>query len=185
MGTVKTVVAEKLDGKPIRNLQNMLMTISHFTQSIPSVIPDGIFGQRTKDSVLEFQKAYGLAVNGEVDKKTWNKIRDVFLNVRGIYSAPKKSAVVARKPNIQRNDELLELFVIQSMMYALAQVFKNIPSVDINGKHDSKSAGATAFIQDVSGIEPTGVIDTLTYNMISNLYSSNVAKIIENKYEKA
>ena len=174
------MIAENYDRKPIRDLQNMLRTISHFTLEIPCVIPDGIFGENTKKCVMDFQMAYGLERNGEVNRDTWDKIREVFIKINDLYSTPQKSVILAgRNVSIQKDDEMPELFVIQSMIHALSKIFSNIPVIDINGIYDNKSVSAVTFIQEISGIEPTGVINTGTYNAISNVYSSNVAKSID------
>ena len=174
------MIAENYDQKPIRDLQNMLRTISHFTKEIPCIIPDGIFGENTKKCVLDFQTAYGLERSGEVNRNTWDKIREVFIKISDIYSVPQKCMVLAgRNISINKDDEIPELLVIQSMIHALSKIFANIPAVDISGIHDKKSVAAVAFIQGVSGIEPTGVINTGTYNAISNVYTSNVAKSMD------
>ncbi len=173
------MIASSRERKPVLDLQNMLRTISHYTQSISNVVPDGIFGVSTQNSVLDFQKAYGLEQTGEVDNKTWDKIRDAYNNVITIYSPPQPGIIVADSIYIDREDELLELFVIQAMILALSRVYSNIPDVDVTGRHDDKSVVAVTTLQEIFSLEPTGVIDTITFNAISRLYSSGVAKRID------
>ena len=61
-------------GTPVRNLQNMLREISLFYNNIPLIIPDGIFGERTTETVRAFQEAYSLPATGEVDLITFEEI---------------------------------------------------------------------------------------------------------------
>ena len=82
------MIVENTDAKPVRGLQSMLRNISYYVEDVLPVIPDGIFTQNTKDSVISFQKAYGLEPNGEVDNITWQKIRDVNMELDRIYVLP-------------------------------------------------------------------------------------------------
>lgn len=174
------MISKNYDGKPIRDLQRMLRTISYFTQSIPYVIPDGIFGESTKRSVAEFQTAYGLLRTGEADRETWDKIREVFERVCSVYSLPEKSTVFAKRNiNVKQGDKRGEIFVLQAMMRAVGEVFINIPETEVTGVYDVKSVAAVKAIQELSGLEPTGVVDTATFNVVSGIYSSNVAKHID------
>ena len=75
---------------------------------------------------------------------------------------------------INEGDERSELYVIQAMLYAIFLVYPNAPNVDITGIHDENSVNAVVFVQTLTGLEPTGVIDTLTYNSIANLYTSSM-----------
>ena len=58
----------------VYELQTYLRYISRFVKSIPLVNPDGIYGPKTKEAVIEFQKAFGLPVTGEADFETWTRI---------------------------------------------------------------------------------------------------------------
>ena len=66
------MIVEDMTGMSVMGLQEMLRTISFWLEDIPSVIPDGIFGPKTKDSVTAFQTVYGLKPTGEVDSQTWH-----------------------------------------------------------------------------------------------------------------
>ena len=77
---------------------------------------------------------------------------------------------------INPGDEMAELYVVQAMLYSIFLVFPNAPRVDITGVHNENSVEAVVFVQEITGLEPTGVIDTLTYNQIAHLYTSHVAK---------
>ena len=173
------MIVENTDAKPIRGLQNMLRNISYYVDDVLPVIPDGNFTEDTKNSVMSFQRIYGLEPNGEVDSTTWKRIREVNNDLERIYVLPVAFPVFGKRVNINPGDEFVELLVLQAMMYAIFQLFPNSPSVDITGVHDDNSVEAVVFIQNLSGMEATGVIDTPTYNMIAELYTTQVAKKLE------
>lgn len=173
------VIVEDMTGMSVMGLQEMLRTISFWLEDIPSVITDGIFGPETKDSVTAFQTVYGLKPTGEVDSRTWQRIRDVYFQLNELYGLPDECVFIVSEVDIKEGDETPELFVIQGMIKAISTELANVPQIDINGVHDEKSVAAVIFIQNITGIEPTGDIDTRTYNNIANLYSSNVSKRIK------
>ena len=61
-------------------LQYYLNYISLF---VPTVIPpsiDGIFGSGTRESVISFQKTYGLPETGVVDRRVWETLQNTYYN---------------------------------------------------------------------------------------------------------
>lgn len=62
------------NGTPVRNLQEMLRAIYFFLEILPEVIVDGIFDDKTKEAVINFQKRFNLNPTGKVDIVTFEKI---------------------------------------------------------------------------------------------------------------
>ncbi|MEE1139390.1 MAG: peptidoglycan-binding domain-containing protein, partial [Acutalibacteraceae bacterium] len=58
----------------IKELQQMLRDIAKTDSDIISVIPDGIFGEETEDSVKSFQRKKGQTDTGVVDYELWQAI---------------------------------------------------------------------------------------------------------------
>lgn len=71
-------------GPKVRQMQEQLNAISAVYTAIPSLVPDGIFGENTRRSVEEFQSVFGLPVTGVVDYRTWYKISQIFVAVTRI-----------------------------------------------------------------------------------------------------
>ncbi|MFD3155513.1 peptidoglycan-binding protein [Haloimpatiens sp. FM7330] len=71
-------------GMPVRTVQKYLNRISENYPAIPKVIVDGLYGEKTKESVSTFQKIFGLPVSGIVDYSTWYKISDIYVGVTKI-----------------------------------------------------------------------------------------------------
>lgn len=71
-------------GEKVRQMQEQLARISQNYPAIPTVVPDGVFGERTKEAVEVFQRVFNLPVTGIVDYATWYKISQIFVGVTGI-----------------------------------------------------------------------------------------------------
>ena len=71
-------------GDKVRQLQEQLQRISRTYPAIPSITPDGIYGNRTKEAVQKFQSVFGLPATGVVDYPTWYKISDIYVAVSRI-----------------------------------------------------------------------------------------------------
>ena len=65
----------------VMELQQYLRTIARFRHNIPLIIPDGVFGPETTDTVKAFQAAYNLPQTGIVDEATWDAIYREYLQV--------------------------------------------------------------------------------------------------------
>lgn len=59
-------------------VQFLLNEGSQIVDSLEEITIDGIFGVRTEEAVIRFQRAHGLADTGEVDKDTWDTLVDTY-----------------------------------------------------------------------------------------------------------
>lgn len=161
--------------KPIENLQGFLRRIS-YDNAIPKVIPDGFFGRQTQDSVVKFQKEFGLPQTGVVNNETWNKIREVYKNTLKKYTVPKPINIFP-SPHfvISDNDENEIVYVIQAILKGLGENFENLDDVEINGRYDEKTKNAVITIQSASGIKETGVVDKETWEAIAILFETFIS----------
>ena len=65
-------------------VKNILTTIAKAYPAIPSIVPDGIYGPKTKAAVEKFQAVFGLPVSGVVDYNTWYEISNIYVAVTRI-----------------------------------------------------------------------------------------------------
>lgn len=65
-------------GENVWLMQDYLRIIAE-RYPIPTLVPDSIFGTRTKASVTAFQQSFGLAADGIIGPDTWNRIVTVRL----------------------------------------------------------------------------------------------------------
>ncbi len=76
-----TPLQEGDQGQAVSALQYLLSILGQFDSAIPSPVIDGIFGERTRQSVLAAQRALGLRATGVVNAETWMRVYDKYLGI--------------------------------------------------------------------------------------------------------
>lgn len=71
-------------GDKVRQLQQQLNRIAQNYPAIPTIVADGIYGQRTADAVRTFQQIFGLPTTGVTDFATWYAISRIYVGVSRI-----------------------------------------------------------------------------------------------------
>lgn len=71
-------------GSKVRQMQEQLNRIAQAYPALPTITPDGIFGNATQDAVSAFQHIFGLPETGVVDYPTWYKISEIYVAVSRI-----------------------------------------------------------------------------------------------------
>ncbi|MGN0169667.1 MAG: peptidoglycan-binding protein [Lachnospiraceae bacterium] len=71
-------------GQKVMQMQEQLVRIAQSYPAIPKIPVDGVFGPRTKEAVMEFQRIFDLPVTGVVNYATWYKISQIFVGVSRI-----------------------------------------------------------------------------------------------------
>ncbi len=152
--------------KSVLQFQRWLQTISRYNPSVKFVIPDGIFGPETTQSVRSFQEMSGLPQTGNVDFETWNAGRSVFDETVELFEHDEDF-----QPN--RNFDMTpgasgpQVFLMQVMLAALAAVYSNLAAPELTGVYDAQTERAVNGIEKIFG----GVNG---YNDIVRIYKSVV-----------
>lgn len=71
-------------GQNVYQIQKQLARIAKAYPAIPAIVPDGIYGPKTKAAVEKFQAVFGLPVSGVVDYNTWYEISNIYVAVTRI-----------------------------------------------------------------------------------------------------
>lgn len=66
-------------GEKVRQMQEQLDVINNTYSNIPSITPDGVYGEETQAAVKKFQQIFDLPQTGDVDYKTWYKISAIYV----------------------------------------------------------------------------------------------------------
>ncbi len=83
IGTVppSSVLRQGSSGQDVITLQYLLDVISEYYAGIPSPGQDGVFGSKTKEAVIAFQRQMGLAADGVVGPATWNSLYKTYQGI--------------------------------------------------------------------------------------------------------
>ena len=168
-------------GEPVRNLQHFLRHISYYYNTVPAVIPDGIFSTQTREAVIGFQEAFSMPVTGVVDFDTWSQIVIVYNDLYELEESYIPQVFPSHGFTISAGESPIPLNVIHTMLQALTQVFGNLGEFSASGVHDEPSVTLVKTLQALFDLEPNGTIDKKTFNMIATFYDSHVSSPANNK----
>ena len=162
-------------GNDIRNLQTMLRVISFTNGEIPNVIPDGIYGQQTADSVRAFQRATGTPVTGTVDEITWRNITTAYEYYAIDTMEPEPLRIILEKGDyIGPEKQNTHTYLIQAMITALRVYYQNIPPVSVNGTYDRQTERAVRELQRHFDLPETGRVGRRDWKRLVGLYRLTV-----------
>ena len=169
--TERELLERELLARPVSSLQYMLRQLSRTYQSLPQLAVDGVFGERTLEAVMRFQKEAGLPVTGTVDQSTWNAIRNAWLAQQSRSGYSRAARIFPSEGIRVREGETKEYFIVpQTMFNILAGHFEGITLCDADGCNGPATADNIRWLQKAAGLPETGCLDTATWGALSHLY---------------
>ncbi|WP_315111070.1 peptidoglycan-binding protein [Clostridium intestinale] len=174
-------------GEKVREMQSYLAEIAKY-YNIPSILPDGIFGNITKQTVIEFQRLFGLDADGIVGVNTWDMIYNVYKklerkNIRETYIYSSDYPGYVLKEYLISDD----IKWLQTYLNAIAKFYKEVPTIAVDGIYRKRTRNAVSSFQRLFGLSPTGEIGYNDWNKLISVYKSlgdeKDNKRIENIYD--
>ena len=167
----RELLEREMLAKPVSSLQYMLDQLSRTYHFLPQLAADGVYGERTLEAVMRFQKEAGLPVTGRVDQTTWNAIRDAWLaqRARTSYSRATRS-FPSEGIQVQEGATKEYLIVPQTMFNILARKFQGITTCEADGCNGPATAANIRWLQRAAGLPATGCMDTAAWDALSHLY---------------
>ena len=174
-------------GEKVREMQSYLAEISKY-YNIPSILPDGIFGNITKQTVIEFQRLFGLDADGVVGVNTWDMIYNVYKklerkNIRETYIYSSDYPGYMLKEYLINDD----IKWLQTYLNAIAKFYKEVPTIAVDGIYRKRTRNAVSSFQRLFGLSPTGEVGYNDWNKLISVYKSlgdeKENKRIENIYD--
>lgn len=165
---------ESFVGANVRALQTMLRVISRHDSKIPTVVPDGIYGQDTLNAVSAFQRIHGLPVTGVVDLATWEAIAEEYDQAIIYLGKPEPIQILLEPEQIIRLGEYnANLYLLQAMLAFLSTAEAAIPRPEVSGTLDSGTAAALRVFQNLADLPETGELDRVTWKQLVLQYTLN------------
>ena len=160
--------------QPVRSLQTMLRVIAEDDKSLPTVVPDGIYGPSTMQAVSTFQRKYGLPVTGTTDQQTWENIVNIFESAQiRIEKAEPIEIVLEPGQVFRKGDSSPYIYLLQAMLTQLSNDHPTIEQPGFTGVIDDTTSTSLQSFQSLAGLDITGELDKITWKHIVRQYSLN------------
>lgn len=168
-----TEIKKGVSGNEVAAVQYYLNIIAHFNNAIPFIKVDGYFGDETANAVRQFQYEYGLPITGEVDKKTWGKMREIYDGIVSSLAPGYEGERAEIYPGYILSKGMTDPNIrdLQTYLAFIAKSYPQIPSPGVTGYFGDQTYNAVVAFQNFMGIKPTGNVDVVTWNAIGDLYS--------------
>ena len=155
-------------------LQYFLDVLSSFYHTIPSVTYTGVFDRQTRVAVIEFQKRMGLPITGIVNDETLDLLVRAALGIFSTISPQEVYLPPFRFPGtdyrIGHGIERPGVIAIQEMLSFISLAIPAIPLITELGVFGEETQNAVTAFQQMFGIEPTGIVDGITWNELVRVY---------------
>lgn len=151
-------------GNDVKVLQNMLNTVDN-----AKLVPDGIFGTRTKNAVVKFQRNNGLAADGICGPKTWEKLAAKY---NAIITPPASSGTgtppvnASSYPMVQNGSSGTAVKTLQTMLNAVQNA-----GLSTDGIFGTKTKSAVIAFQRASGLAADGICGPKTWGALLARYN--------------
>lgn len=157
-------------------IQSRLNSIANNYPSIPLIYPvDGIFGERTLSAVKEFQRIFGLTVDGVVGSATWYKL--IFINnaVRRLAELDSIGLTIEeynqQYPDAVRpGDSGDSVKVLQYYLAVIGAYYNELPPVNITGVYDPETQNAVLAFQKSFNLNPSGIVGDKDWQEIYRVF---------------
>lgn len=160
--------------QPVRSLQTMLRVIAENDSSQPSVIPDGIYGPTTANSVASFQRRKGIPANGITDQITWDAIVNEYeLAIISIRKAEPIEVIIDAGQVFRRGDSGPYVYLLQSMLTQLSNDHAAINAPGHTGIMDDNTVASIIAFQHLSALPETGEFDRITWKHLVHQFALN------------
>lgn len=165
-------------GRIVRDLQYMLAVISDYYPEVRPIEYDGFFGEDTTNAVRDFQALAGLPVDGIVGPNTWRLLYPTYLNIVDTYGVSARG--ISLYPGLSlsigaRGDDVTTL---QRFLARISQDIEGIPPVTVDGIFGANTERAVIALQNLYGLNPTGVVGPLTWDAAASLYADLTGEAI-------
>ena len=160
-------------GTSVALIQYYLNVIAYFNGNFTLFPINGVYDQTTADAVSRFQELYGLNVNGEVGRETWNRLKEAYLET--VASIP--PSIYGNRAKLYPGYVLSEgirssdVSDLQGYLSFIADYYNAVPKIPVTGYFGSQTKAAVEEFQRLFGLPVTGTVGAVTWYEIANQYN--------------
>lgn len=160
-----TVLRQGSRGEQVRYLQYFLNFINLINNTNRQLTADGIFGQSTKNAVIDFQKRYGLTPDGIVGRNTYNRLLDVYENILNNLPEEYRPQRNFYYPGyiLLEGSKGAPVKQLQLFLNTVAQNTGAFSKISVDSSFGPKTENAVIAYQRYKGLSPTGLVDPQTW----------------------
>lgn len=160
--------------QPVRSLQTMLRVLAEDDRSLPTVIPDGIYGPSTMASVSAFQRHSGLPITGITDQATWYAIVSAYEPALIRVGKAEPIEIIMDPGQVFRSgDASPYIYLLQGMLTQLSLDHISINAPGQSGLMDADTVASVAAFQQLTQLPVTGELDKVTWKYIVRHFTLN------------
>lgn len=181
-----TSLSEGSTGEYVELLQYILMVVGAFYNELPNVAPeqiDGVFGPRTRQAVISYQKMMQLPETGAIDRDTWTALVSTYRSVLKVRPPEEWLTGVVGFPDFflvegMSGDTVRQA---QELINIIASVYSSVPVVNVDGNFGPETRDAISVIQSLLGQSASGALGPLTWEGMVQLADDIRAGSITNE----
>ncbi len=157
-------------GDAVSQMQYFLNFVSQYYKEVPPINGDSIFGVSTLDSVIQFQKKFGLDVDGIVGKQTWNKIYSVYKDIINGGNKPEGDGYEYPGYILKQGSRGNVISKLQTYLSAIADKYPSIKNINVDGIFGKATNQAVIDFQKCFELNSDGIVGPLTWEKIVQVY---------------
>ena len=146
-------------GDEVLYMQSLLSAICEVFPTIPCIAPDGSFGARTANAVREFQRIFGLAVDGVIGENTWDEINQVYA---AVVSDCLDDGETVTGRILRVGSSGADVSSIQRQLNTVSFSLAPMTGIAVDGQYGARTAEQVRIFQRLTGLTADGVVGNLT-----------------------
>lgn len=149
-------------GPYVRLAQYFLRVVAGYYNSVRPIALDGIFGNDTRNAVIDFQRRFGLTADGIIGPATWNSLYNVFMGIANT------SGLVVPYPGtlLREGSRGDNVRLMQEYLQTIRQRYTSIPPLAADGIFGPDTRRSVVAFQNTFGLEADGIIGRNTWDRI-------------------
>ncbi len=172
---------EGMSSSGVLTLQYYLAYIALFVPSVQAPTVDGTFGASTRDSVISYQRTYGLEQTGVVDEITWNSIENTYFGILSSVPYRFEEGLILPYPGrvLRLGVEGDDVRALQEYLNYISNTYTQIPRVTPDGSFGPATAAAVRAFIELFGLpgnpeRVTAQVWNSIINVYDDLYTGNI-----------
>ncbi len=154
------------DGEDVLYIQLLLNRIRPVFVTIPRLEEDGIFGARVRSAVREFQRLFGLSVDGVVGRDTWNALNRAY---GSIASGCLDDGNTETGRLLRYGSSGSDVREVQERLNNIHRSVAAVPLVTVDGQFGRRTENSVIAFQRIFGLTPDGVVGNATRTRLGTI----------------